>query len=205
MRSRLLTIRECSSGEGESCDNLGADQRFIGGNFMSSQFMCIESSLGWTMELESILADSQSTVLTITLCSHQRRLLNNRMLILHFNRCIIRVAERILIWWFRKNSNLRPLPRQGSILPLKYGTDLICSCENAHPEKEFINASAFDITKRELSPLFSRPNKTFGVSGGFRDLMKWICNPLPNRSATLTSFFWCAHRDSNPKRSRLSI
>jgi hypothetical protein len=38
-RERLLTIRECSSGEGESCDNLGADQRLIGGIFMSSQFI----------------------------------------------------------------------------------------------------------------------------------------------------------------------
>ena len=27
------------------------------------------------------------------------------------------------------------------------------------------------------------------MSGGFRDLMKWICNPVPNRSATLISFF----------------
>lgn len=125
-----------------------------------------------------------------TVCYHYTiRCIDKQDAYFTFNRCIIRVAERILIWWFRKNSNLRPLPRQGSILPLKYGTDLICSCENAHPEKEFINASAFDITERELSPLFSRPNKTCGVSGGFRDLMKWICNPLPNRSATLTSFF----------------
>ena len=131
---------------------------------MSSQVTRIESSLGRTMELESILADSQSTVLTITLCSHQRRLLNNRMLILHFNRCIIRVAERILKWWFRKNSNLRPLPCQGSILPLKYGTIVeFIRVKMLILRKNLSTLSASWITKRQLSRLFCRPNETWNA------------------------------------------